>query len=239
MLAAAICLERYMKHDLTTSSWDSIEKDWLKRWTERLGNPDRTPRQVMRTYVEDLDITVTHPLPELPEKHAWLAPLLKGLMDKDPAMRFRSGAAFVEAMQRLVAEAHSDDGQAALGSVTWQATGEMRAGASGGAPAVWLHLHAEASIPLTCQRCLGPVDKPLLVDRWFRFVADEATADAEDEDSEEDVLVFQPAFNLRELVEDELIMAQPLVPMHEVCPVGAPASWPGFAPTCSAARSTA
>jgi hypothetical protein len=60
MLATAICLERYMKHDLTPSSRDSIEKDWLKRWTERLGNPDRTPRQVMRTYVEDLDITVAH-----------------------------------------------------------------------------------------------------------------------------------------------------------------------------------
>ena len=58
MLATAICLERCMKHDLNTSSRDSIEKDWLKRWTERLGNPDRTPRQVMRTYVEDLDITV-------------------------------------------------------------------------------------------------------------------------------------------------------------------------------------
>ncbi len=49
-----------MKHGLTTSSRDSIEKDWLKRWTERLGNPDRIPRQVMRTYVEDLDITVAH-----------------------------------------------------------------------------------------------------------------------------------------------------------------------------------
>ena len=60
MLATAICLERYMKHDLTTTSRDSIEKDWLTRWTERLGNPDRTPRQVMRTYVEDLDITVAH-----------------------------------------------------------------------------------------------------------------------------------------------------------------------------------
>jgi len=49
-----------MKHDLTPKTWDSIEKDWLKRWNERLGNPDRTPRQVMRTYVEDLDITVAH-----------------------------------------------------------------------------------------------------------------------------------------------------------------------------------
>ena len=60
MLATAICLERYMKHDLTASTCDSIEKDWLNRWHKRLGNPDRTPRQVMHTYVEDLDITVAH-----------------------------------------------------------------------------------------------------------------------------------------------------------------------------------
>ena len=27
-------------------------------WKERLGNPTQTPRQVLRTYVEELDITV-------------------------------------------------------------------------------------------------------------------------------------------------------------------------------------
>jgi hypothetical protein len=58
MLATAICLERYMKHDLSHSVRDAIEKDWLERWKERLGNPDGTPRQVMRAYVEDLNITV-------------------------------------------------------------------------------------------------------------------------------------------------------------------------------------
>ena len=58
MLATAICLERYMKHDLSSKVRDSIERDWLDRWKDRLGNPDRTPRQVMRAYVEDLDITV-------------------------------------------------------------------------------------------------------------------------------------------------------------------------------------
>ncbi len=58
MLAAAICLERYMKHDLSNSVGDAIEKDWLERWKEHLGNPDGTPRQVMRAYMEDLDITV-------------------------------------------------------------------------------------------------------------------------------------------------------------------------------------
>ena len=59
MLATAICLEKYMRHDLPSTTRDAIEKDWVAKWKERLGNPSRTPRQVMRAYVEDLDITVT------------------------------------------------------------------------------------------------------------------------------------------------------------------------------------
>ncbi len=47
-----------MKKDPSASTRDSNEKDWLERWTARIGNPDRTPWQIMRTYVEDLDITV-------------------------------------------------------------------------------------------------------------------------------------------------------------------------------------
>ncbi len=59
-----------MKKDLSLSSRDSIEKDWLERWNTRLGNPDRTPRQVMRTYVEDLDNTVAT-LEEEMESDCW------------------------------------------------------------------------------------------------------------------------------------------------------------------------
>ena len=70
MLATAICLERYMKHDLSAPVRDSIERDWLDRWKSRLGNPDRTPRQVMRAYVEDLDITVAT-LDEAMEWDCW------------------------------------------------------------------------------------------------------------------------------------------------------------------------
>ena len=58
MLATAICLERYMKHDISTTLRDSIEKEWLDRWKECLSNPSQTPRQVLRAYVEELDITV-------------------------------------------------------------------------------------------------------------------------------------------------------------------------------------
>lgn len=100
--------------------------------------------------------------------------------------------------------------------VRWRAVGEQRDG--GGAAQPWLHLTAETSLTVTCQRCLEPVPLALVVDRWFRFVADEATAELEDEEAEEDVLVLDPAFDLAGLVEDELLMELPLVPSHAVCP---------------------
>lgn len=83
---------------------------------------------------------------------------------------------------------------------------------------IWLHLTAEVAFPMVCQRCLGPVDMPVQLDREFRFVATEELAEAEDEDSEEDVLVSSRDFNVLELVEDELLMALPVVPKHPVCP---------------------
>jgi len=73
-------------------------------------------------------------------------------------------------------------------------------------------------VPLVCQRCLSPVDSLLSVDRWFRFVADEATAEAQDEESEEDLLVVSRDFDLRALIEDELLMEIPVMPAHDVCP---------------------
>src|SRR3990167_6854852 len=110
------------------------------------------------------------------------------------------------------------------GGVVWGVwlggRGGVWGGGGGGAePAVWLHLQAETVAPLTCQRCLGAVETPLQVDRWFRFVADEATAAAEDNDCEEDLLPLEPRPSLYELLEDELLMALPLVPMHDACPV--------------------
>ncbi len=47
-----------MKKDLSASICDAIERELLARWNERLGNPENTPRQVLRAYVEELDITV-------------------------------------------------------------------------------------------------------------------------------------------------------------------------------------
>ena len=59
MLATAICLEKYMKKDLSPSPRYQVEKEWLDRWKEKLDNPIRTPRQVLRSYVANLGISVS------------------------------------------------------------------------------------------------------------------------------------------------------------------------------------
>ena len=113
--------------------------------------------------------------------------------------------------------------------VHWHAHGEMR-NPRHHEPEVWLHLAADAILPLVCQRCLQPVDMPVALGRSFRFVADEATAAAQDDDSEEDLLALSNSFDLPELVEDELLMELPVAPRHETCPepVKMSAVDPGF-----------
>jgi len=106
---------------------------------------------------------------------------------------------------------------AAPAPVRWSAQGELRP-VSGGAPQPWLHLMVDCTVTLQCQRCLQPMASALAVDRWFRFVADEDEAARLDEEVDEDVLVASHAFDLSALVEDELILALPIVPRHETCP---------------------
>ncbi len=103
------------------------------------------------------------------------------------------------------------------GVVVWSATGQLRH-VPGGEPQTWLHLAAKARVWRDCQRCLHPVALDLEVARALRFVANEATAEALDAESEDDVLALPRWLDLHELVEDELLLALPLVPMHTHCP---------------------
>ena len=83
---------------------------------------------------------------------------------------------------------------------------------------IWLHLQAQAELDLTCQRCLQAFRQPLHVDRWLRFVNEESEAAALDVDSDDDVLALERHLDAQALVEDELLLALPIVPRHEVCP---------------------
>lgn len=135
---------------------------------------------------------------------------LKGQVSLDRLSRWQEGAP----------EWHETGGATPL-CLSWEAHVDIRQPV-GGKEQVWLNLCFDGHVPQICQRCLTVYLEPIAVDRWFRFVPDEATAEAEDDESEEDLLVWTPRFNLLDLIEDELLLALPLVPMHEVCPESLP-----------------
>ena len=90
---------------------------------------------------------------------------------------------------------------------------------AGGQAQLWARLQARAVAPLQCQRCLAPLQQPLEVDQLIRFVQGEEMAAQLDEESEEDVMHLPAQLNLYALLEDELILALPIVPRHEgTCP---------------------
>ena len=125
-----------------------------------------------------------------------------------------SGDDRLETHPRLMAET---EGRGADMGLSWSATGELR-NPQHLHPEIWLRLQARTVLPLTCQRCLDPVEVPVEVDRTFRFVEDEATAMAQDDSCAEDLLAMSRSFDLAQLLEDEVLMDLPVAPRHEVCP---------------------
>ncbi len=124
-----------------------------------------------------------------------------------------SGRFRLAEMGRLIQDASAP---AAEEDVVWSAEGELRA--SAGAPVgIYLHLRAATRVLMTCQRCLQAKVVALDVRRSLRFVQGEDVAARIDEDSEEDVLALSATLDLHDLIEDELILALPLVPRHDDC----------------------
>ena len=85
----------------------------------------------------------------------------------------------------------------------------------------YLTLQAQAEVNLECQRCLALFEQSLQVESRLQLVATEAELEAEENEDDPDApdLVLGSArFDVLSLVEDELILALPYVPKHEVCP---------------------
>ncbi|MDT7834510.1 YceD family protein [Aquabacterium sp. OR-4] len=120
-----------------------------------------------------------------------------------------------------LAESQSPPQDVPLGEVRWQVQGERRA-VAGGEAELWLALSADTRVWLSCQRCLQPFEVPLALARRIRFVRGEAQAEALDAEIDDDVLALSRSIDLRELVEDELLLALPLVPRHSQCPMPLP-----------------
>jgi hypothetical protein len=60
MLAIALFLNIYVKHSLSDDVRRNIESTWVARWKEKLGQPQRSPSQVMKAYCDNLDISPGH-----------------------------------------------------------------------------------------------------------------------------------------------------------------------------------
>jgi uncharacterized protein len=129
----------------------------------------------------------------------------------------KSGEIAQEQLQRLCSSLPPPLADLPAPPVAWWARGESRA-VTGSASQIRLHLRLRTRVTLTCQRCLQRMEEALDVERSFLFVSNEDEAARLDEESDEDVLVLPRQLDLAELIEDELILALPLVPRHAECP---------------------
>jgi uncharacterized protein len=76
-----------------------------------------------------------------------------------------------------------------------------------------LRLELEAVLPVLCQRCLE--EMPIGLSLKFDYVIAEAVPPEFDENDEIDWLEPSQYMNLNELIEDELLIAMPIAPVHE------------------------
>jgi uncharacterized protein len=74
-------------------------------------------------------------------------------------------------------------------------------------------LDIEGAAELTCQRCLAPMRWPVESSSRVALIASEKEADRVPEDLEP-VLAEDDRLRLRDLVEEELLLALPIVPLH-------------------------
>lgn len=75
----------------------------------------------------------------------------------------------------------------------------------------------EARLPLTCQICLGPMECVVRQEIRLGIVSTLAEVDLLP-DSFEPLLLEQSSIDPKEILEDELLLALPIVPQHGVCP---------------------
>jgi uncharacterized protein len=92
---------------------------------------------------------------------------------------------------------------------------ELHGGGSTNGP-WWIDLQAAARVQTLCQRCLGELELDIHADSRLELAASEAEADAADDDEVDRIDGSRP-LDVATLVEDELILALPMVGRHEQC----------------------
>jgi uncharacterized protein len=123
----------------------------------------------------------------------------------------REGVTPVADMPRLAADCADKSGE-----IAWSIDGgQTRQGYP------MLTLSVSGTVQLVCQRCLTPFGYEIDSSTVLVLGKDDAEADEIEEildDESIDVIVGSRTCDLRDLIEDEALLALPQVPKHEVCP---------------------
>ena len=110
----------------------------------------------------------------------------------------------------------SDVLASAEGVLEWRFEGFMVEGAQGLEPR--LRLQVEGKLDLRCQRCLGGLEWPLRVDTLLQPVrSGQPIPEDELEDDEVDAIEIDGELDVLALLEDEILLALPIAPRHQVC----------------------
>jgi len=79
----------------------------------------------------------------------------------------------------------------------------------------WLRISVSGELQLICQRCLEPVEWPVAIEAELQLSEDEREVETAEDDI--DRALAKPSMNVAQMVEDEVILALPMVPRHEQC----------------------
>jgi uncharacterized protein len=123
----------------------------------------------------------------------------------------REGVTPVAEMTRLAADCADSSGE-----IAWAIQGGQT---RQGYPSMTLSV--TGPVHLVCQRCLGPFAYDIDSSTMLVLGKDDQEADEIEEvldDESIDVIVGSHAADIRQLLEDEALLALPQAPKHEVCP---------------------
>jgi uncharacterized protein len=100
------------------------------------------------------------------------------------------------------------------GALAWSLSGLI-----GSQSRPFLKLDVFGRVQLRCQRCLKPMEWPLALASTVWLAPSEAEADLLPVDVDEfDAVVGSDCFDVDALIEDEVLLAIPATPKHDVCP---------------------
>lgn len=75
-----------------------------------------------------------------------------------------------------------------------------------------LDLNIDAAFHVTCQRCLEPM--PITLSLAFHYLISEAESEPDNDTDDYDWLELSNNMNVNDLIEDELLLALPIAPVH-------------------------